>query len=514
MIENKDFTISVKSDDDIFSIQFSGEGSFELKNTPSNQKVLYVFLRKFKTSSGKHLLTFQNISEIFDLKSRQDSNNFYREFQASGGDILSYLKRKKKFEEALPLIEKEALACPILSIKEHYDEFIGKYPEFKMSYITYCKYFSEIDSKKLKDSYDRYISKGKCNINKEKLLQELLYDEHLDNTKAKQIRKIIPESETKKEQKIKEAEKEVSFLQNVPAYGKSILVMFLVACGLNYEVLSMLLGVSKGTVHNLFHKLSFMGNLICSSIIWYSGEVCVDEKWVKINKKWYYVLSVVDNKTGFLLYYRLVSDLTSDTWADFFQRFYKLYGKPKLIISDGSKALACGRRRILPNVPYQLCKFHKLKNLMKRIYDCQGIDDRTRERYLRLAIRIFSNSTYYGRKEAARRLMAIAPPSIAGYVEKSIMGCWSHLTKSYTSNAVERWNRKIEKVLLGRYGLKSEAFVIQLLNSLWLKEAIRNMRHFEKSFLNEIDLPMLCQENTKLCSIIDFVRDKLRIKSA
>ena len=512
--ENKEVTISVKSDDENFTIEFSGEGRLELKNTPNNQKLLYILLRQFKTVSGKHLFTFQNISEAFGLKSRQDSNNFYREYKSAGEDILNYLKRKKKLEEAFPLIRKEVLNIPILKLTDHYRMFIEKYPQYHMSYTTYHKYYSEIDTAEFRQSIDKYISEGKCSIDKEQLLQEVLSEESVSSEKVKQIRKVLPESEKQKEIKCKEAETEVNFLQNVPAYGQYILVMFLVACGLNYEVLSLLLGVSKGTVHNMFHNLSFMGRLIRESIKWYSGEVCVDEKWVKINKKWHYVLSVVDNQTGFLLYYWLVSDLTSATWKLFFQRFYKLYGKPKLIISDGSQALASGRNCVFPDVPYQLCKFHKLKNLTKRIYDNTGKDYKNRKRCLRLAGRIFSNRSYTGRKGAAMKLMSIAPGGISCYVENSILKYWSHLTGCYTSNAVERWNRKIEKVLLGRYGLKSEEFVIQLLNALWLKEAIRDKRHFENSFLNKVNLQEICQENIKLCSIIDFVVDKLRIKAA
>jgi len=98
-----------------------------------------------------------------------------------------------------------------------------------------------------------------------------------------------------------------------------------------------------------------------------SSIISVDEKWVKINGKWHYVLTIVDNVTGFPLYFALVSDLKAETWKIFFQRFYRLYGKPKLIISDGSKSLARGRKSVFAPVPHQLCKFHKMKNLYRRI---------------------------------------------------------------------------------------------------------------------------------------------------
>ena len=42
---------------------------------------------------------------------------------------------------------------------------------------------------------------------------------------------------------------------------------------------------------------------------------------------------------------------------------------------------------------------------------------------------------------------------------------------------MEQENRKSN---IGRYGLKSEKFVEQLLSGLWLKEIIRDKRHLEK----------------------------------
>ncbi len=78
-----------------------------------------------------------------------------------------------------------------------------------------------------------------------------------------------------------------------------------------------------------------------------------------------------------------------------------------------------------------------------------------------------------------------------------------------TSNASERWNRNIFKVKAERYGLKSIKFVKQLIISLWLKEAINNPIHFEKYFIDNINLPRICQENLNVCNIIDIIKRKL-----
>ncbi len=98
---------------------------------------------------------------------------------------------------------------------------------------------------------------------------------------------------------------------------------------------------------------------------------------------------------------------------------------------------------------------------------------------------------------------------MASYIEKSILNKWKHLTKGYTSNSAERWNRKIEKVTQGRYGLKSVKFVDQLVVSLWLKSAIEDKRHFDECFIHDINIRKICQENLQTGKIIVFVKNKL-----
>jgi transposase-like protein len=175
---------------------------------------------------------------------------------------------------------------------------------------------------------------------------------------VRKIVKMFPEVEPAE----KEIKAESTYLSNFNMFGKCILIMFLIASGLNYEVLTILFGVSKASIHNWFHTLTGMKALMLKSIVRWSGVISIDEKWIKINGKWHYILSVVDNVTGFPLFFTLVTNLKAETWEIFFRRFYQLYGKPDLIISDGSNSLAKARKIVFPSVSFQLCKFHKLKN--------------------------------------------------------------------------------------------------------------------------------------------------------
>lgn len=509
MFQTQRDSLFVEKKDNMVIVSINCPIRFSVKDTKSNQKILYVLFSLFKKENDKKIVTFKKISAFFGLQSRQDSNNFYREFQQFGGDFKNYLERKKDFRDALPLIEKQILQNPLLKINDHYKEFIGIHPQFKMSYACFRNYFSQIDSIKLKKRYDKLTTENKIKPDAERFLKEIVEDETTSKSNRKKILKIFP----KVEQREKEIKTERRFQKDINIFGTCLLVMILTAFGLNYKLISIMLGVSKSTIHNKFHTLSFVGRSILFSINWWSGEIATDEKWVKINGKWHYVISIVDNQTGFPLYFQLVSNLQKSTWEVFFNRFYKHYRKPKLIISDGSEAIAGAIKSVFPGVNHQLCKFHKLKNLMKRIYSCR-CSYKKQKKMIRLAKGIFNNVTFFGRKRAARRLIEISPKEVSKYVEKSILGKWNQLTKGLTSNSAERWNRKIEKVTQGRYGLKSEKFVIQLMKSLWLKESVLDKRHFAECFLDNIKLGQLCQENLKMGNVVDSIKHKLLEKVA
>ncbi|MCF7920785.1 MAG: transposase [Candidatus Cloacimonetes bacterium] len=273
------------------------------------------------------------------------------------------------------------------------------------------------------------------------------------------------------------------------------------------DMIGLIIGVSKSTIHKWIYKLPDIKKMLLNSIKYWSGIICIDEKYIKLNNKKHYVLSIVDNKTGFPLYTKTVNNLKSVTWKLFMEEFKKIYGKPRLIISDGSKSLSGGREKVFPDTPYQHCWFHKLKNLNDRIYKVKN--KKTRDRLLKLSHNMFHNADPSSRKRTAHRIVAMNVPKVSEYVEKNILGDWVHLNKMMTSNAVERFNRKLDKLFANHYGLKSEEFVNKLIDGLLLKEALIDHRHFINGFFTELNMPKICQEIIKPVQIIGFLRDKL-----
>ena len=268
-----------------------------------------MILLRLLTTESKPILSFIKISNLFDLKARQDSNNYYREFLASEEDFGDFLKRKRRLGEAYPFIESQVLKSPFLSISEHFVTFTNNYPKYKMSRPTFKSYYDNIPASKLKDANDKYLQKGNISYNKVKIIREIIREDPLTNQSKRKIEAVFPEES--KESNSEKKQIYLNYKEVLGRYSLQLLIVYLSSCGVSFDVLSYLFGVSKSTIHNWFYTLGSIKQMILDSIIGWSGEICVDEKWVKISGVWHYVLSVVDNKTGFPLYYTITTGIFS-----------------------------------------------------------------------------------------------------------------------------------------------------------------------------------------------------------
>lgn len=130
-----------------------------------------MLLRCLKTQNGKKKVSYREIAEQFDLKNRQDTNNYWREFQDCEEDLLLYLQRKQKLQAAFPLIEEQVLATPLLEIKEHYRIFCHENPEYRMCEPTFKEYYGKIDAVKLTNRIKEMIVKGEISADSKRMLK-------------------------------------------------------------------------------------------------------------------------------------------------------------------------------------------------------------------------------------------------------------------------------------------------------------------------------------------------------
>jgi transposase-like protein len=473
-----------------------------------NKKAVLVFLRALcSPETGKALFTYQRLADAFGYAARQNVENFVAEFHARGKNFAQFLFRANRKQDRLfPLVEAQILRSPFLSIHQHYLAFCEEHAEEKLSESTFNKYVKTIASIKILRRVRQLVSKEAGGLNVSRYLKELLEMPTLSAAKKKEIVEVFPDV---KEEKQRPSIKKAVEVSPLPAQ-KKLLVGLLYLCNVSQDMLSLLFGVSKTSLHNWIYAVCSeeLEWQILRAIVCWSGRVRVDEKWRWIDGRWHFALCAVDSLTGFPLLMNVYPTLDSVNWPLFLTRFKALYGVPKLIISEGSQSLAIARELVFKGVRYQLCKFHKLKNLMKRLRQYIHNPKRFR-RCVRFAKHMFSNTSVSSRKHAAKTLQKLAGKQVASYIDGHILTYWRKLTMSLTNNASERFNRKIEKCFSGRYGIPSPESAEVLLRGLWLKELLLNgHKHLDAtSELTSIEVSRICQEHLDASKILYFFHD-------
>jgi transposase-like protein len=469
---------------------------------------LFAFLRALcSPETGEPFFTYQCLADAFGYSARQNIENFVAEFHASGDDFSTYLScQNAKHDRSVPLIEAQLLESPFLGLHQQYQAFREAHPDQRLSETSFRQYVKEIDVLKLLKRVRQFVLQDKQAFDVRRYLQELLELDELPRAKKKEILECFPEVQASPSSSKREASIEVSGA----CMQKKLLVVLLYVCSVSQDMLALLCGVGKTSIHNWIYEVCgeelewrILGEIVC-----WSGQVCVDEKWVKIKGQWYFVLCAVDAVSGFPLLIDLYPTLDSVSWTLFFKRFNALYGVPKLITSDGSQPLASARELVFQGVRYQLCKFHKLKNLMKRLRH-HIRHPKLFSRCVRLATHMFTNDSVSSRKHAAKTLQKLAGQQVSAYIDGHILACWRKLTLSLTNNASERFNRKIKKCFFGRYGIPSPKSAHVLLRGLWLKELLLNgHKHLDAtSELTSLDLSRICQEHLDTSKILHFFHD-------
>jgi len=473
----------------------------------ANRKVLGVLGREVKDGhTDTPVFTFQQLANQLGYGDRRDVQNFHRELRLSDFDVQDFVSRTAtKHDRVFPLIEAAILETPLLPPHHQYLSFCEAHPTESLSEETFRKYANEIDGLKIVKRMQQLVRPGTDTLDVNRYLNEVLTCDRLSGAKKKELVEVFPEVADESCPSMTTAV-DVSR----PLTHKKLLVVLLYACNVSQEVLSLLMGVSKSSIHYWIVGLcteDFEWQMLSAITCW-SGKVSVDEKWVKIKGEWYFVLCAVDSVSGFPLLMALYPTLDTVSWVLFFKRFRALYGRPTLIQCDGSHPLAAAREIVFAGVQYQLCKFHKLKNLMKRLR--QHVSGAPRfTRCVRFAKRIFTNASVSSRKYAAKTLQKVAGQEVSDYIDRHILAPWRHLTHSLTNNAAERVNRKIEKCLSGRYGIPSPESAAILLRSLWFKEILLNgQKHLEAtSPFRTLDLSKSCQEHLDTTQILHFFHE-------
>lgn len=91
----------------------------------------------------------------------------------------------------------------------------------------------------------------------------------------------------------------------------------------------------------------------------------IDEKWLKIRKKWHYLFVSVDQDSGLPLFHDLLPTRTKWACRLFLLKLKRLGKIPSVIITDGLKGYVSAIAKVFPRAKHLLCLFHQQQSVTR-----------------------------------------------------------------------------------------------------------------------------------------------------
>ena len=355
-------TLTVLEEDNRFRVEWQGNSTDWLPDTPSNRKAMLVFLRSLQDEKGKPLFTFQELSVLFDSDNRQASSGHMERFRECDSDILDFLTRKRKVDSVVvEAVTQELLADPLAEIVELQERVNARLGRDDLSPANIKAALEQIPYYKVREAIRKQIAKGKAHYEEERLLEEMMASASAIGQKAG-IQ--MPETEGMQVSDPTKIRKLVT-----PGFGLSSIcdsLRWIIFClvlyyhGVPLSVLGGWFGVHKTTI--LRRMLGLVLVLWPVVYRWIldnvkAQKVYIDEKWLKIQSKWHYWFVVLDTETGLPVLASLLP--STGKWAcRWIGVMLKRIGKiPKIIITDGLPGYH-HVMHVFEGVRHALCHFH------------------------------------------------------------------------------------------------------------------------------------------------------------
>jgi len=91
----------------------------------------------------------------------------------------------------------------------------------------------------------------------------------------------------------------------------------------------------------------------------------LDEKWLKIRKKWHYLFVSVDHASGLPLFHELLPTRTKWACRLFLVKLNRLGKIPAVIITDGLQGYMSAIAKVFPAAKHLLCLFHHQQSVTR-----------------------------------------------------------------------------------------------------------------------------------------------------
>jgi len=403
----------------------------EMPDTWSNRRGLMIFLRCLRTAEGRPLVTFAQIAAEMDYADPRNVHNFWMEFASCGGDLASYLARRKKVDaDVVARCEQLWQAHPLWSAAQVYEEYQQRWPESgaTLNEANIRTAGHQISFLKLQQIVRRQLQEGQVSYGEEVLLEQLFELAQVGaKTEARDVssvaglpetlERVLPQgtapdlSQGPPPHLVEEVESSLLTGESSPSAlaqvwegttGWVMLMFVLYYHGSSLSVLGKLFGVHKTTVMRWLEPLAQVNwqGVVQQGKRFFSGSVAVDEKWVQIQGTWWYLFVAVDHVSGFPLHAKLLPSNGGDYCKLFLLQLKALGYQPRVIITDGWDAYEQAIAYVFPQAEHLLCRFHALRAAFRRLRE-QVTSWEERQRWMKPLKKLFHTPS----KRTVRRRM-------------------------------------------------------------------------------------------------------------
>lgn len=459
--------------------------SLLIKDTWSNRKVLFILLRALICmETGKPLFTYQHLADVFGYRHRQNIQNFWQEWEQSGDDLLTYLRRRRKVDPEVVQAVREALRRrPLATAVQLCPEVAARLDRPDLTPANIRTALEEVSCQVIRPVLQQQWEAGTFHPKEEVVLQEALAALLSSRPSASpsvaddlQAFGVTPAEASEAEPVQQQQHAARAVLLNPSATVAQVPIkirLMVVALTLYFwnvplSRLAIWSGVSKSTIYQWVIGLAVaLFPVIQAWIVQHvkATRVALDEKWLKIRKQWHYWFVALDEATGLPVCMSLLPTRTAWACCWVLVTLKRLGKLPRAVITDGLAGYAASLPVVFPLATHLLCLFHHQQGVTRWLRDHAG--SLTKEAVTTLKRKMKRVVQTSDTRSVQRRLTRLATedvPDVDGldtWISR-IRGRLSQLVpalrrNSYprTTNAIERFFRAFQRFYKTRGGFHS-----------------------------------------------------------
>lgn len=351
---------------------------FAFPATPENKYCLILFLRGFKKNSGKQGVFSQEQIALavpdFAGKTRQGVDDHERRFRESGGNIFHYLTRQRKVDATVvEAVRSEVFKCLLRRISELVVLVNQGLERQDLSSANISAALEKISLAEALPVLRSQLAQGIVHYKESYLLKTMM--EKLSPEAGELAGLSAPEPVGMSVSKLTCVDRLLT--PDVPVGEVAVSVFWLVflmrlfVLGTPLRVLAQWCHVHPSTVLRWILGLALalwprVNQMLVSRIK--MTKAYVDEKWIKIRKKWYYWFVVLDADTGLPMYQELLATRSTASVSWIVTQLRRLKQLPRVFLTDGLRSYQTVFAP-LKGVTHVLCRFHQQQGVTRWLKD-------------------------------------------------------------------------------------------------------------------------------------------------